>query len=96
MSDRTDSTQPPWHWIVEPVTVVTLDGSTVPDPETGQPRIVMRMPAFGAEHLAAVLVAWSQLGQIVVDAWSGDEIEAASTLLAAAEVARRLDGTAAS
>jgi len=54
MSDRTDSTQPSWHWIIEHATVVALDGTTVPDPETGQPRtaIVVRMPAFVAEHLA--------------------------------------------
>jgi predicted protein tyrosine phosphatase len=93
MSDRTDSTQPPWHWIIEQATVVALDGSTLPDPETGQPRtaIVVKMPAFVAEHLAAVLVAWSQLSQIVVDAWSGEETETASTLLAAAQVARRQD-----
>ncbi|HEV8713811.1 MAG TPA: hypothetical protein VGX03_13415 [Candidatus Binatia bacterium] len=92
MSDRTDSTQPPWHWIIEQATVVALDGSTLPDPETGQPRtaIVVKMPAFVAEHLAAVLVAWSQLSQIV-DAWSGEETETASTLLAAAQVARRQD-----
>ncbi len=30
-----DSTQPPWHWIIEQATVVELDGSTLPDPETG-------------------------------------------------------------
>jgi hypothetical protein len=66
----------------------------VPDPETGQPRtaIVVRMPAFVAEHLAAVLVAWSQLGQIVVDTWSGGETETASTLLGAAQVAQKHDG----
>jgi hypothetical protein len=96
MSDRTDSTQPSWHWTIEQATVVELDGSTVPDPETGQPRtaIIVRMPAFVAEHLAAVLVAWSQVGQNVVDAWSGEETETASTLQAAAQLARRSDGLA--
>jgi hypothetical protein len=95
MSDRTDSTQPPWHWIVEQATVVTLDGSTLPDPETGQPRaaIVVKMPAFVAEHLAAALLAWSHVGRVVIDAWSGGETETVSTLLAAAAIARRLDGT---
>jgi hypothetical protein len=72
---------------------VALDGTTVPDSETGQPRptIVVRMPAFVAEHLAALLVAWSQLGKIVVDAVSGGETETASTLLVAARVGRRQD-----
>jgi len=96
MSDRTDSTQPPWHWIIEQATVVELDGSTLPDPESGEPRtaIVVRMPAFVAEHLAAALRAWSQVGQLVIDAWSGGETETASTLLAAAQVARRHDDAA--
>ena len=93
MSDHTDPTQSPWHWIIEQATVVELDGSTVPDPETGQPRtaIVVRMPAFVAEHLAATLLAWSRIGQVIVDTWSGDETETASTLLAAAQIARGQD-----
>jgi hypothetical protein len=93
MSEATDSTQLPWRRILEQATVVVIDGSTIPDPDTGHPRaaITVQMPAFVAEHLARVLAGWSVIGQVVEESWSGEETDAAFTLDAAARVARGID-----
>lgn len=93
MSESTDSPRLPWRQIVEQATVVEVDGSTMPDPETGQPRpvITLRMPAFVAESLAAVLAAWSVIGSVAEESWSGDELATATALNAAAVVARRTE-----
>src|SRR5881275_1206464 len=47
--------------------VVEIDGSTVPDRETGEPvpAIVVRMPCWRAHGLAQVLREWSAVGLIM-------------------------------
>jgi hypothetical protein len=47
---------------------LTLDGSTVPDPETGQPVpvAVLRLPPWRAKEVAAALDVWSRLQTLVL------------------------------
>jgi hypothetical protein len=46
---------------------LTIDGSTVLDPETGYPvpAAVLRLPVWRAEELAAALHLWSQILTLV-------------------------------
>jgi len=92
MPEPTDLPPLPWQQIIERATVVVIDGSTMPDPETGQPRpaITVRMPAYVAESWARALAAWSAIGEMVEETWRGDELATVATLQAAADVARRV------
>jgi hypothetical protein len=77
--------------IEDPVTI-EVDGSTVLDPEDGKPltAVLVRMPAYFAEHLAQVLTAWTSIGELIHE-WSGDESGLAEGLLFAARAARQRD-----
>lgn len=76
MSNRTDPARPPSYcrgytmtarWVVEDPVAVEVDGSTVPDPDTVRPltTVLVRMPAYFAEHLAPVLAAWTTIGELI-------------------------------
>jgi hypothetical protein len=47
---------------------LTLDGSTVPDPETGQPvpAALLRLPAWRLAELAAALNTWAHVQTLVL------------------------------
>ena len=47
---------------------ITVDGSTVTDPETGRriPAAVVRLPAWRAAEMAAALAAWTRVQAIVL------------------------------
>jgi hypothetical protein len=68
---------------------LTVDGSTVADPETGQPvpAAVLRLPAWRTKELAAALDLWNQLQTLVLTAGAHLPSEAAlaSRLSAAGE-----------
>lgn len=64
MPQRTDPPPPTRPTIVLPGgETLTVDGSTVPDPETGEPvpAAVLRLPAWRAQELSAALQLWSQI-----------------------------------
>ncbi len=47
------------RWLVEEPVITEVDGSTLPAPETGSQltAVLVRMPAYFAEHLARVLAS---------------------------------------
>lgn len=59
---------------------LTVDGSTVADPETGQPVpvAVLRLPAWRAREVAAALGVWHQLQTLVLT--SGAQLPAEAAL----------------
>lgn len=71
---------------------VEVDGSTLADPETGAPltAVLVRMPAYFAEHLACVLASWTTIGELVT-ILSADESRMSETLDLAADAARDHD-----
>jgi hypothetical protein len=48
--------------------VITIDGSTVPDPETGHPVLAatLRLPVWRAAELSAALTLWTAVQEIVL------------------------------
>jgi hypothetical protein len=72
--------------------IVEVDDSTVLDPvdDVRLAAVVVRMPAYFAEHLARVLEAWSDIAQRVNQV-SADETELAGALSRAARAARERD-----
>ena len=48
--------------------VITIDGTTIPDPETGQPvpAATLRLPAWRASELSAALTLWTAVQEIVL------------------------------
>jgi hypothetical protein len=48
--------------------VLTIDGTTIPDPETGKPvpAAVLRLPVWRATELSAALTLWTAIQEIVL------------------------------
>jgi hypothetical protein len=69
---------------------LTVDGSTIPDPETGQPvpAATLRLPAWRLRDLAAALSSWSATVAALTNhhAWPPDETELSQALAAGAAV----------
>ena len=82
----------PRRWLVEDVVDVTIDGDGTWDPEEGAaaPAVVLRMPAYVAQHLACLLDDWSTVGRLLESARGGDERELAGVLHEAARAAEAL------
>jgi hypothetical protein len=80
------------RWIVEEPVTIEIDGSTLPDPETGAPltAVLVSMPAYFADHLAQVLASWTTIGVLVTEL-SADESRMSETLGLAADAARNRD-----
>jgi hypothetical protein len=79
-------------WVTEDSVRLEVDGSTVPDPDDGVQltAVLVRMPAWFAEHLAEVLAAWTAIGEHVRE-FPGGEQDLATGLRSAVQVARRRD-----
>ncbi len=80
------------RWAVEDAVTVEVDGTTVPDPDTGRPltTVLVRMPAYFAEHLARVLAGWTTIGELV-SKLSYDESRMSEALSFAADAANERD-----
>jgi hypothetical protein len=48
--------------------VITIDGTTIPDPETGEPvpAATLRLPAWRATELSAALTLWTTVHDLVI------------------------------
>jgi hypothetical protein len=76
------------RWVAEDSVTVEVDGSTIPDPDDRAPltAVVVRMPTYHAEHLAAVFDAWTTIGELV-SKLPGDESSMSEALGRAAGAA---------
>jgi len=80
------------RWVAEDPVTVEVDGSTVPDPDTGRPltTVLVRMPAYFAEHLARVLASWTTIGELFSET-SYDESRMSEALSSAVNAANERD-----
>ena len=67
-----DAESGPITWVLESGETVTVNGETVPDPETGElvPAAVLRVPLWRLAELADALTLWSVLLAVFTEAAS--------------------------